>query len=172
MLPDATYATWRGIRGALRRAIGNPPKDPVVPGTRMAAYAKTPLAKKLGIRKGTRVALLDAPEAFEEVLVGLPQGVTFRRDARAKTDLTLWFVRSRRDLDAHIAKRVSRSEKGGLWILWPKKASKLATDLTQGVVREVGMSAGMVDFKICAVDETWSGLRFTRRGGPRQQGGS
>ena len=165
VLPDATFASWRGIKGALTRAIQRPPKDPVNPMDKMASYSKTPLPKKLGIQEGSAVALVGAPDDFAKTLGALPKGAVLKKGARGKTNLTLWFVTSKRALDQRVAKMVPRSEGGGLWIIWPKKASNLASDLTQPVVRKAGMDAGMVDFKICAVDETWSGLRFSRRDG-------
>ena len=107
--------------------------------------------------------MLGAPDDFETTLGALPDDVRLRRDARAPTDLTLVFARSQRSLDGRIARLVPRAEKGGLWIVWPKQTSSLAGDLTQAAVRRIGLDAGLVDFKVCAVDATWSGLRFTRR---------
>jgi CheY-like chemotaxis protein len=163
ILPDAVYASWRGIKGALKRAVTRPPEDPVRVDSNLAAYAKTPLPKKLGIKEGFVVALVGAPDGMEKTLGRLPKDVTLKPNARGRSDLTLWFVRSRKALDGRIAKMTGRAEKGGLWIVWPKKTSKLASDLTQAVVREVGLAAGLVDFKVCRVDETWAGLRFTKR---------
>ena len=163
VLPDAVFTSWRGIRGALLRAIEKPVAQPVRPATMMAAYAKTPLPRKLGIREGSSVALVGAPPDFERTLGPLPPGVRLRRDLRCRTDLTLFFARDARSLRAKLARMVPRAEAAGLWIVWPKKTSPLASDLTPSVVREAAMAAGLVDFKICAVDETWSGLRFTRR---------
>ena len=163
VLPDAVYTSWRGIRGALKRAVTRPPKDPVKPDSNLAAYAKTPLPKKLGIREGTVVALVGAPAGFQTTLGELPADVTLRSNTRGRSDVTLWFVRSRKALEGRVSRMLGRAEKGGLWIVWPKKTSALACDLTQAVVREIGLAAGLVDFKVCRVDEIWAGLRFTRR---------
>lgn len=163
VLPDATYVAWRSVRGAITRAMKRPLRSPVVPGSNLAAYAGTPLPKKLGIRDGASVALVGAPPRFERTLGTLPEGVTLRRDARAKTDLTLFFVRTARALEARIERLVPRAESAGLWIVWPKRGAGVPGDLTQAAVRRIGLAAGLVDFKICAVDETWSALRFTRR---------
>lgn len=167
MLPDAVYTSWRRIRSALRHAIAHPPQDPVAPRSVMAGYAGTPLVKKLGIAAETVVALIGAPDGFEATLGELPAGVTLRRSARGRRDLTIWFVRSRAELDRRIGSMTSAAPRGGLWIVWPKKTSRLASDLSQPVVRAAGLAAGLVDFKVCAVNRTWTGLRFTRRSAAR-----
>jgi len=163
-LPDATFTPWSRIRSALKRALRAPVTDPVVPPDAMAGYSGTPLPRKLGIKPGSRVVLLDAPDDFERTLGALPADVLIRRQARGPADLALLFARSR----AALAKRFPVAirllgEAGNLWILWPKKASGVATDLTQNDVRRHGLAADWVDFKIAAVDQTWSGLRFARR---------
>ncbi len=162
LLPDAVYTTWSRIRSALKRAIARPPTDPVVLRA-MAGYSGTPLVKKLGVKPDSIVALVGAPPGFEKTLGGLPPGVTLRRQNRGKRQLTLWFVKSRKDLKRRVGRMTAHAAKGGLWIIWPKKSSGMAADLSQKDVRGVGLSAGLVDFKISAIDETWSGLRFTRR---------
>jgi hypothetical protein len=129
----------------------------------MDGYAGTPLPKKLGIRASSVVALVGAPDGFEETLGELPEGVVLRRQLRGQPDVTLWFTRSRKDLDQGIERMGAFAEGGGLWIVWPKKSSGVTTNVSQGVVREVGLAAGLVDYKVCSIDETWSGLRFTRR---------
>lgn len=163
LLPDAVYTSWDDFRGDLRRAIANPPAAPVVPKSPMDVYSGTPLAKKLGIKPGFTVALDGGPPAFEKLL-DLPDGARVTRESRAARDLTLWFVRSRMELTKGIRRQVPRGEKGGLWIVWPKKTSALASDVGELEVRATGLAAGLVDYKVCAVDATWSGLRFTRRG--------
>ncbi len=162
-LPDAVYTSWRGIRGALQRAMTKPPTDPVVPDT-MAAYSGTKLPKKLGIRTGSVVALLGAPAGFRETLGELPADVTLRRQARGTADLVMLFAKSRADLNRRLATATRTvADRGSLWIAGPKKASGVTSDLDQQLVRKTGLAAGLVDFKICAIDETWSGLRFSRR---------
>jgi hypothetical protein len=163
LLPDAIYTSWAGIGAALQYAIENPPTEPIVPASTMAGYAGTPLPKKLGIKPGSSVALVGAPEDFEETLGQLPDGATVTRQANAASDVTLWFTRSQEDLVTRVKPMVPAAIRGGLWIIWPKKASRAATDLTQAVVRETGLAAGLVDFKVAAIDATWSGLRFTQR---------
>lgn len=163
LLPDAAYTNWREVQNALGEAIAHPPKDPVVPGSVFDAYAGTPLPKKLGIKVDSAVALLGAPERFEDILGDLPPGVELCRDTGKECDVTLWFVRSRQDLEDGIDEMGTLAKGGGLWIVWPKKASGVASDLSQPVVREVGLASGLVDFKVCSVDATWTGLRFTQR---------
>ena len=163
ILPDAVYTSWSGIRGALKQAISNPPADPVAPGSLFEGYSGTPLPRKLGIRENSVVILAGAPEDFESTLGELPGGVTLRRQARGRCDLIIWFTRSRRDLESRVERMGVLAGRDGLWIAWPKKASGVATDLTQNEVRRIGLASGLVDYKICAIDSTWSGLRFTRR---------
>lgn len=165
LLPDAVFTDWRRIRGALRQARAHPPAEPVVPGT-MQEYSGTPLPKKLGIKKGLRLALLGAPDDFEDTLGTLPNDVGIRNSARGLADMIVLFVKSRADLKRRFpAAQRALADHGKLWIAWPKKSSGVTSDLNQPAVRRFGLDSGMVDFKICAIDETWSGLCFVRRGG-------
>ena len=168
LLPDATYTSWSRIRESLDHAIRNPLADPVVPDSALAGYSGTPLPKKLGIKENMAVALIDAPDDFETTLGDVPIGVVFHRRQRGQSPagcpLVIWFNRSRQDVDAGI-RRMARDlpKNGRVWIAWPKKASGVVTDLAQPYVRKTGLAAGLVDYKICAIDKTWSGLLFTRR---------
>ena len=161
LLPDAQYTTWSKIRGALKRAISSPPKEPAAPDSVFDAYAGTALPKKLGIKAHMTVALVNAPEDFESTLGELPAGVVLRRNLRGKPDLTLWFATSRKELEGKLPRMVRYGPNAGLWIVWPKKASSVSSDISQSVVRRAGLDAGLMDFKICRVDDTWSALRFT-----------
>jgi CheY-like chemotaxis protein len=163
LLPDAVYTGWDNITHSLREAIAHPPPGPVVPGSVMDAYAGTPLPRKLGIKAGAVVCLAGAPEGFESTLGVLPPGAALHRHIQEDPDVTLWFTASRGELEEGIVAMAERAEKGGLWIIWPKKSSGVESDLSQTVVRQVALAAGLVDFKVCSVDKTWSGLRFTRR---------
>ena len=130
----------------------------------MAGYSGTPLPKKLGIKPGQRVALLHAPEGFDSVLGELPDGVAVRRSARGPLDVIVSFSDSKRELRRRFATLARALDPaGGLWIAWPKRAAGIPTDLDGNVVREVGLAHGLVDNKVCAIDETWSGLRFVVR---------
>jgi len=165
VLPDASYTTWRAIRGTLRKALASPPKNPVVPSSRLAGYSGTPLPKKLGIKEGMRVGLRGAPTDFDRTLGTLPAGVSLQRTARGPHDLIIWFVSRRRELESRVGPLAQGLGSGRLWIAWPKRASGVTTDVSEPLVRAAGLGAGLVDFKICAIDATWSGLLFTRRKG-------
>jgi len=128
-----------------------------------AGYSGTPLPKKLGIKPGFVVVLDGAPEGFEHTLGELPDGATVCRNLRAKRHLTLWFVRSTAELRRCIARKKSFGADSGLWICWPKKASGVITDVNETVVRETALANGLVDFKVAAIDATWSGHRFNLR---------
>ena len=162
-LPDARYTTWQKIADCLRDAVAHPLNDPHIPASNLAGYAGTPLSKKLGIKANSSLALINAPIDFQTSLDQLPAGVTIRHHARGRPDVTLFFATTARDLERRIDRLVRLAEKGGLWIAWPKKASGLRTDVTQKLVRQIGLAAGLVDFKICSINEVWSGLRFTQR---------
>ena len=163
VLPDAEFTSWEDVDSALERAWRNPPPNPVVPESALAGYSGTPLPKKLGIRASSRVLLVAAPADFPSSLGGLPAGARLLERHGASVDLILWFVRSRSELDRGLDKWAERVGGDGIWILWPKKSSGVPSDLTQAVVRRTGLSAGLVDYKIAAVDSTWSGLKFARR---------
>jgi hypothetical protein len=123
----------------------------------VAGYSGTPLPRKLGIKEGARVRLAGAPSRFASAL-----GVTAR--SRGEADVIVLFSRSAGELSRRFpALRGALHPAGGLWVAWPKKASGVPTDLTESVVREYGLSQGLVDNKVCAIDETWSGLRFVVR---------
>jgi hypothetical protein len=130
-----------------------------------AGYSGTPLPKKLGVKAGQRVVFLGAPEGFEDHTLGpLPEGVTVLRRASAPLDLVLRFLTTRGELEREIPKlRAKLDPAGMLWIAWPKRASGVSTDVTEDVVREVALANALVDTKVAAIDETWSGLRLVIR---------
>jgi hypothetical protein len=126
-----------------------------------AGYSGTPLPKKLGIKPGHRVLLLSAPEPFA---LDLPDGVTVGRTLRGKADVLVSFHTERADLERRMPKlRAAMEPAAGLWIAWPKKASKVPTDLTENVVRDLALANVLVDNKVAALDEKWSGLRLVIR---------
>jgi DUF3052 family protein len=138
----------------------------------MAGYSGTPLPAKLGIKKDHRVALIHAPAGFAKTLGDLPEGVKMCNASREckgpdtmdLLDVILFFTDNRAELIKEFHGLVRHlSPAGGLWIAWPKKASGVHTDLTEDRIREIGLEAGLVDNKVCAVDDTWSGLRFVHR---------
>src|SRR5690606_12935742 len=130
-----------------------------------AGYSGTPLWKKLGIKGGSAVALVGAPEGFDGLLEGAPGDAVVKRDPRGGGfDVIVAFFVRERDLSRRFAALRGRMKvDGGLWIAWPKRASGVETDLTEDVVRAIGLEAGVVDNKVCAVDDVWSGLRFVVR---------
>jgi hypothetical protein len=127
-----------------------------------AGYSGTPLAAKLGIRDGSRVLLVGAPDGLR---LDLPPGVELhRRAGRAPYDVVLLFTPERRALVRRFTGLVDRLvADGGLWVAWPKRSSGVVTDLDEKRVREHGLASGLVDNKVCAIDQVWSGLRFVRR---------
>ena len=128
----------------------------------MAGYSGTPLVQKLGIKPDMRVVLAGAPPGFRRELVGLPAGVSIGTRAAGAPDLIIWFVTSERDLLKRVEKMGSMMQ-SGLWIAWPKKTSGLLTDLSGDIVRRAGLAHGLVDYKVCAITDIWSGLKFARR---------
>ncbi|MGC1645404.1 MAG: DUF3052 family protein [Candidatus Sulfotelmatobacter sp.] len=130
----------------------------------MPGYSGTPLPKKLGIKPGLRVSLLDAPPEVREQLSAELAECEMIRDARTTPDFAIAFVKSKTDLTKEF-KRITKllAPAGMFWVSWPKKSSGVATDLNENIVREIGLAAGLVDVKVCAVTEVWSGLKFVRR---------
>jgi hypothetical protein len=131
----------------------------------MAGYSGTPLPRKLGIKSGHRVLLLGAPEGFADGTLGeLPEGVTVGTRAVGEADVIVAFHTRRAQLARRMPSLRERMvPNAGLWIAWPKRAAKLETDLTEDVVRELALANALVDNKVCAIDETWSGLRLVIR---------
>jgi hypothetical protein len=130
----------------------------------MAGYSGTPLPKKLGIKEGSRIALVNAPKDFESELGELPDNVEFVKRPTTSLDIILFFVLSERVLARDFAKLAARlTANGMIWIAWPKKTSGVVTDLSEQRVRQIGLNGGLVDVKVCAIDETWSGLKFVYR---------
>lgn len=138
-------------------------KKPAMP---RAGYSGTPLARKLGVKPGAAVALVSSPGGFEGAIKGLPADARVQRDPRGKGpfDVIVLFVAGAADLLRRFGPQADRlASAGGLWVAWPKKASGVATDVTENDIRGHGLKAGLVDNKVCAIDQTWSGLRFAYR---------
>ena len=128
-----------------------------------AGYSGTPLPKKLEIKPNTRVATVGAPPDFSETLGALPDGAKLQRGLLGPRDLTIWFITSRQQLEGDFHRVAPLKGEGSLWIAWPKKASRMKTDLTEDVLRDVILPHGLVDRKVCAIDATWSGVLFSWR---------
>ena len=133
-------------------------------GPALTGYSGTPLAKKLGIAAGCRIVLLDAPEEYAGWLAPLPDAVAFANAPDRDIDIAHVFTTRRRDLAAKLAtlRRTLRAD-ATVWVSWPKKAAKVATDVTEDVIREIALPLGFVDVKVCAVSEVWSGLKLVVR---------
>jgi len=130
----------------------------------MAGYSGTPLPRKLGLRPGQRIALLDAPPAFLPSLEPLPPDTTLLAAPEPPIDLAVAFAAREDRLRAHFATlEPILAPAGALWAAWPKKSSGHPTDLAHSRVQAAGLAAGLVDVKVCAIDDTWSGLKFVRR---------
>lgn len=161
VLPDATYASWGRLKAALARAATRPAATPIVPADRL--YAGRTLAQKLGIAANETIAAVGAPPGFASLLGALPAGVRLTATVSTDAQRIVWFVRSRRELSAALARLAALVTKQTAWLAWPKAASGVATDLNGNDVRDAGLAAGLVDFKVCSIDPTWSGLAFKRR---------
>lgn len=130
----------------------------------MAGYSGTPLPRKLGIREDATVAFPGAPANFAATLGDLPDRVVIRKRAVRPRDVVVAFFTRRRELERRLRGLAAAVfPDGGLWIAWPKRASGVDTDLDENVIRELALAAGLVDNKVCAIDETWSGLRLVYR---------
>ena len=129
----------------------------------MAGYSSTPLPKKLGIKSGTTLLLAGAPKGFDRLLKPLPVGVRVRR-RRGEFDVAVAFVTSQQKLKERLDTLPKlMAENGGLWVAWPKKSSGVTTDVSEDVIRAFALGGRLVDNKVCAIDDTWSGLRLVLR---------
>ena len=132
--------------------------------TSTAGYSGTPLARKLGIAAGSRVVVLNAPDGYRDRLAPLPEGVRFEGEVSAATDVVHVFVDRRSEMTMQLeALRARIAPAAAVWVSWPKKASKVPTDITEDTIREVALPLGFVDVKVCAVSEVWSGLKLVIR---------
>ncbi len=130
----------------------------------MAGYSQRSLPEKLGIHPGTRVIALRAPDTYAAALGELPEGATLQGRLSSRTHFIHCFARRRAELEQGFPRWArALTDDGTLWVSWPKRASGVETDLTENIVREVGLTHGLVDVKVCAIDEIWSGLKFVRR---------
>jgi hypothetical protein len=162
-LPDAIEAEWKRVAAVLRRAIGKPPS-----GARLlsvfAAYEKSSLAKKLGIKAKSIVAMQGAPRGFRGTLGEIPPGAKLvTATGEVPRDLTLWFVNSLDQLEGHIASMKQHAKSGALWVFWRKSPLANGSRMTLPVVRKTALDAGLMDFKVIRVDDNWAGMRFTLR---------
>ncbi len=156
-LPDATYTTWSKVKAAITKALKAPRKPVIAAKSMMDSYTGTPLYKKLGIKENSRVLLVDAPRAFFQAVEPVPAGVEWIEDVHAPRDLALLFAETRADLHANLEPLSTGSP---LWVAYPKGN---VSDLTQFYVREICLTAGLVDYKVCSIDAKWTGFLFKVR---------
>jgi CheY-like chemotaxis protein len=159
LMPDATFTTWARIKTALPKAIATPVALAVVPSHQVY---NTPTVAKLGVKPGSKVALVGSPKGFAETLAPWPANVRLTARPEKDADLYICFAKALAEVQAHLV-AVRDAGRQTLWLAWPKKASGVKTDLDGNVVRETGLRAGWVDFKVCAINDTWSGLAFKKR---------
>lgn len=156
-MPDAVYTTVAGVAAALKKAIRNTPKEPVVPRQMMETAPGRTAAQKMGIRAGAVVGLIDPPVDYLKVLGELPEGVVLEEDSRGVCPITVWFVHDAGEYEAELASRRTLAAKSRLWIVWQKGRRD---GLNGKFVRERALAMGLVDYKICSLDGMWTGMVF------------
>ncbi|HLQ27136.1 MAG TPA: DUF3052 family protein [Acidiferrobacterales bacterium] len=130
----------------------------------MTGYSGTPLAKKLGIKDGSKIVLVNPPKNYLQLLAPVPDGVKLLPRVTNGTDLVHIFSTSKKELRSRLRVFLKKLKRDGMiWVSWPKKAAKVPTDITEDTIREVALPLGLVDIKVCAVDDTWSGLKLVIR---------
>ncbi|NYF91280.1 DUF3052 family protein [Tunturiibacter empetritectus] len=160
--PDASYASWSEVPGALAALLAHPPVTPAVAPPR--DFSATPLLKKLGINTSMEVALIAAPDGFEELLGDLPENTALLSRLRPTTSLALCFTRSLEDLSSTLDLLTLRLPRpASVWIIHPKRSGKHHVDFNQNHVRDASLTAGLVDYKVCSINEVWSALKFAWR---------
>ncbi|HXI40858.1 MAG TPA: DUF3052 family protein [Bryobacteraceae bacterium] len=163
-LPDAFFTDWKTAGTALKKALKMRLLAPVQPVAHMQRYAASSLVRKLGVKPGMKIAVLAAPDDFEEKLGALPDGADLQPKLTRQTALALWFVRSRRELADGLEYMIARlPEGGGVWVVHPKQSGRYRADFNQRDVMTAGLAAGLAVCKVCAVDADWSGLMFRRK---------
>ncbi len=163
--PSAILTPWNKAAAALRKALKNPPAAaPLKTPHPMQRYAAAPLARKLGLPDSAPCALIHAPEGFEETLDGLPVEFEFQSRIAPDTKLAIWFVRTAGEMALAIERAALRLPQGAsAWMVFPKQSGRIACDFTANHVRRTALDSGLVDYKICAVDRDWTGMKFARR---------
>lgn len=162
-LPDAIYCTRKTLRSSLRRALSARPESPVVPIEMVQRYAGRSAAQKLGIKEGSRVALIDAPRDRTKILGDLPKSVDFIENSAENANVILCFVENADSLQHWLSRLRGCAAGTKLWVLWRKGGSASRGDVTEQLVRESGIELGLVDYKICSVNEVWSALLFAQK---------
>jgi hypothetical protein len=130
----------------------------------MSGYSGTPLWKKLGFKQAFKAYVKNSPEDYAILLEGLPENVTFNKRLSAELDIIHLFTKERQEMEKHLPNYLRRIKQNGMiWVSWPKKSSKVVTDITEGTVRDIALPLGLVDVKVCAIDDVWSALKLVIR---------
>ncbi len=130
----------------------------------MSGYSGTPLWKKLGFKQAFKAYVKNSPEDYAILLEGLPENVTFNKRLAAELDIIHLFTKERQEMEKHLPNYLRRIKQNGMiWVSWPKKSSKVVTDITEGTVRDIALPLGLVDVKVCAIDDVWSALKLVIR---------
>jgi hypothetical protein len=163
-LPDAVFTPWSAAAPSIRRALISAPAEPVKPPPFVERYESSGLGKKIGLKASLICALVNAPEAFAETIPDLPEDFEFHSKITTATALAIWFVRTRAEMEFAIDRACLKLPPGAsLWIIYPKRTGRYAADFVLTDVRSAALEQGWVDYKICAVDQDWTGLKFARR---------
>ncbi len=161
LIPDAVYTTSARLSAALAKAIAHPPAAPVVPVQMMDRYGARTTAQKLGIKEGFRVALLDAPRDYAAVLGPMPDAVELCEEPAAVCPVTLWFVEDAEIYRSTLPRTRRLAAQTKLWVIWPKGGQQAG--ITQQLIRSAALAVGLVDYKICAVNDRWSAIAFAKK---------
>lgn len=162
-LPDASFCELDTLQSTLKKALAKPPADPVKPTQMMDRYASRTVAQKLGIKESSTVLALDAPRDLDKVLGPLPEGAEIIDQRGAEAAVTLCFIQQPHLLAGMLSEVRELAGRSKLWILWRKGGSAARGDMTEDVVRNKGLELGLVDYKICSVNEVWSAMLFARK---------
>jgi len=160
-IPDAVYTSLKGLGPALRKALAHPPAAPVVPPQMMDRYGARTTAQKLGIVAGAFVGLVDPPRDYQSILGPMPDGVSFAEGAGRKCPVTLWFVTDAGVYQSRLLRTRALAARTKLWILWPKGSRR--TGINQPFLRACAIAVGLVDYKVCSVNDRWSAMAFAQR---------
>lgn len=165
-LPDANYCQPANACAALRAALKNVPTSPIVPVQMMDRFAARSVCQKLGIAEQKTVYLIDPPRGYEQILAPLPERVQFTEAEPATAAVTLWFVREPYALESSLHKYRSWAASTKFWIVWPKQKRGSKGGFTETLIREKAIAVGLVDYKVCSVDQIWSAMLFARTKAP------
>ena len=161
VLPDATFTTWGRLKTSLPKAVARRPAAPIVPPS--SIYSGKPTVEKLGVKNGMRVCVLGAPPGFLEALGRLPPKTSFTAKPSPECELFLVVVRSQHELAAQFVAVSRHVDRQTVWVIWPKKGSRVRSEVNANDVRAIGIAAGWVDFKVCSVSDVFSGYAFKRK---------